>query len=80
MEVHMKLDTETQTNIKALIAIRDDPNTPPAVCIQAIQTMQKIIDSASIASKADTPTASDIMEKIRADLASGKKTTKRKEG
>jgi len=42
--------------------------------------MQKIIDSASIAGKADTPTASDIMEKIRADLASGKKTTKRKEG
>src|SRR5574344_331658 len=41
MEVNMQLDKETQTNIKALIAIRDDLNTSPAVRIQAIQTMQK---------------------------------------
>ena len=76
----MELNEQTERNLNKLVTLRDDPNTPPAVCIQAIQTMQKIIDSASIASKADTPTASDIMEKIRADLASGRKTTKRKEG
>lgn len=76
----MELNEQTERNLNKLVTLRDDPNTPPAVCIQAIQTMQKIIDSASIAGKANTPTASDIMEKIRADLASGKKTTKRKEG
>ena len=38
----MNLDKETETNIRALIAIRDDVETSPAVRIQAIQTMQKI--------------------------------------
>ena len=39
----MNLDKETETNIMALIAIRDDVETSPAVRIQAIQTMQKIM-------------------------------------
>lgn len=61
----MKIDTETQKNIKQLIQIRDDVSTSPAVRIQAIQTMQKILDSIG-ASQSDTqPKAEDIMKKIR---------------
>ena len=61
----MNLDTETQTNIKALIAIRGDLNTSPAVRIQAIQTMQKIMDNIGATVSDDRPTADDIMKKIR---------------
>ena len=61
----MKLDTETQTNIKALIAIRDDLNTSPAVRIQAIQTMQKIMDNIGATASDDRLTVDDIMKKIR---------------
>ena len=61
----MKLDTETQTNIKALIAIRDDLNTSPAVRIQAIQTMQKIMDNIGATASEDRLTTDDIMKKIR---------------
>ena len=61
----MKIDTETQTNIKALIAIRDDLNTSPAVRIQAIQTMQKIMDNIGATASDDRLTAEDIMNKIR---------------
>ena len=61
----MKIEKETQENIKQLIQIRDDVATSPAVRIQAIQTMQKILDSIG-ASQSDTqPTADDIMKKIR---------------
>lgn len=61
----MTLDKETQTNIKALIAIRDDLNTSPAVRIQAIQTMQKIMDNIGATASDDRPTTDDIMKKIR---------------
>ena len=61
----MKLDKETQTNIKALIAIRDDLNTSPAVRIQAIQTMQKIMDNIGATASDDRLTTEDIMTKIR---------------
>ena len=61
----MQLDKETQTNIKALIAIRDDLNTSPAVRIQAIQTMQKIMDSIGATASDDRPTTDEIMKKIR---------------
>ena len=61
----MTLDKETQTNIKALIAIRDDINTSPAVRIQAIQTMQKIMDNIGATASDDRPTTDDIMKKIR---------------
>lgn len=61
----MKIEKETQENIKQLIQIRDDVATSPAVRIQAIQTMQKILDNMG-ASQSDTqPTADDIMKKIR---------------
>lgn len=61
----MNLDKETQTNIKALITIRDDLETSPAVRIQAIQTMQKIMDNIGATASDDRLTTDDIMKKIR---------------
>ena len=48
-----------------LIKIRDDVETSPAVRIQAIQTMQKIIDNMGAATSEERPSADDIMKKIR---------------
>ena len=61
----MKIEKETQENIKMLIKIRDDVETSPAVRIQAIQTMQKILDNMGAAAPDNTPTADDILAKIR---------------
>ena len=61
----MKIDKETEQNIKMLIKIRDDLETSPAVRIQAIQTMQKILDNMGAAAPDNTPTADDILAKIR---------------
>ena len=63
----MKLDItkETELNIKALIAIRDDLNTSPAVRIQAMQTMQKIMDALGATVEDDRPSENDILNKIR---------------
>ena len=61
----MKIEKETQENIKMLIKIRDDLDTSPAVRIQAIQTMQKILDNMGAAAPDNTPTADDILAKIR---------------
>lgn len=61
----MKLDKETETNIKALIAIRDDLETSPAVRIQAIQTMQKIMDNIGAQADDKLPTAASIMKELR---------------
>ncbi|MBO7529855.1 MAG: hypothetical protein J6T37_08280 [Bacteroidales bacterium] len=51
--------------MKTLIAIRDDVDTSPAVRIQAIQTLQKIIDAVGVVKTDDQPSAEDIMKKIR---------------
>ena len=61
----MNLDKETEINIQALIGIRDDIETSPAVRIQAIQTMQKIMDNIGAAASDGRPTADGIMNKIR---------------
>lgn len=61
----MKLDKEIEQNMKTLIAIRDDVDTSPAVRIQAIQTLQKIIDAVGAVKTDDQPSAEDIMKKIR---------------
>ena len=63
----MKIDIRKQTeqNIKALIAIRDDLETSPAVRIQAMQTMQKIMDALGASVADDKPTEEDILNKIR---------------
>ncbi len=65
----MKLEKETQENIKMLVKIRDDVETSPAVRIQAIQTLQKILDNMGTTTTESQPSAEDIMKKIR----SGKK-------
>lgn len=61
----MKIDKETEQNIKMLIKIRDDVETSPAVRIQAIQTMQKILDNIGASDSEAKPSAGDIMSKIR---------------
>lgn len=61
----MKIDKETEQNIKMLIKIRDDVETSPAVRIQAIQTMQKILDNIGATAADNGPSADDIMSKIR---------------
>lgn len=61
----MKLEKETEQNIKTLIAIRDDVETSPAVRIQAIQTMQKIMDNVGASADDEKATADDIINKIR---------------
>lgn len=48
-----------------LIKIRDDVETSPAVRIQAIQTMQKILDNIGATAADNGPSADDIMSKIR---------------
>ena len=61
----MEINKETQNNIKQLIQIRDDAGTSPAVKIQAIQTLQKIIESIGVSASDTQPSAEDIMKKIR---------------
>lgn len=56
---------ETQKNLETLKEIRDDPMTSPAVRIQAIQTMQKILDGIGATAQPDKITEEDIMKKIR---------------
>lgn len=56
---------ETQKNLETLKEIRDDPMTSPAVRIQAIQTMQKILDGIGASATDNRPTEEDIMKKIR---------------
>lgn len=60
-----KFEKETQENIKQLVQIRDDAATSPAVRIQAIQTLQKILDNMGAAVSDSQPSAEDIMAKIR---------------
>lgn len=62
-----KFEKETQENIKQLVQIRDDVATPPAVRIQAIQTLQKILDSIGASASDNQPSAEDIMSKIRSN-------------
>lgn len=60
----MKTKTETKKNIETLIEIRDDANNLPAVRVQAIQTMQKLI-------KEDDPETQrnlEVLKSIRDDV------------
>lgn len=63
----MKLDKETEYNLKTLISIRDDVETSPAVRIQAIQTMQKIMDGLGGTNTENKLSADDILKKIRSE-------------
>ena len=62
-----KFEKETQENIKQLVQIRDDAATSPAVRIQAIQTLQKILDNMGASATDGQPSAEDIMKKIRSN-------------
>lgn len=61
----MKLDKQIEMNIKTLIDIRDDVGTSPAVRIQAIQTLQKIMDSLNVVESDVQPNEEEILNKIR---------------
>lgn len=61
----MKLDKQIEMNIKTLIDIRDDVETSPAVRIQAIQTLQKIMDSLNVVESDNQPNEEEILNKIR---------------
>ena len=63
----MKLDYKQirEDNMAALLAIRDNPDTPQAVKIQAIQSIQKIrLETAPAADNAVNE--ADILKRIRA--------------
>ena len=53
-----------EENIERLLKIRDGVDTPPAVQIQAIQGIQKILAECAPVQD-DRPTETDIMKKIR---------------
>lgn len=60
----LNYDQIREENIERLLKIRDGVDTPPAVQIQAIQGIQKIL--AECAPVEDNrPTEADIMNKIR---------------
>ena len=61
----MELDKQIEMNIKTLIDIRDDVGTSPAVRIQAIQTLQKIMDSLNVVESDVQPNEEEILNKIR---------------
>lgn len=60
----MNIKKETEANVKMLVSIRDDVETSPAVRIQAIQTLQKIMDACNVVPEGQV-TEDDIMKKIR---------------
>lgn len=53
-----------EENINRLLKIRDGVDTPPAVQIQAIQSIQKILTECAPVED-NRPTEADIMKKIR---------------
>ena len=61
----MKLDKQIENNIKTLIDIRDDVTTSPAVRIQAIQTLQKIMDSLNCNESGNQPNEDEVLNKVR---------------
>ena len=65
----MEIKGQTEANLKKLMEIRDNLETPPAVCIQAIQTIQKIIDNTGASAESARPTETQIMELIRKNNA-----------
>ena len=60
----LNYDQIREENIERLMKIRDGVDTPPAVQIQAIQGIQKILAECAPVQD-DRPTEADIMNKIR---------------
>ncbi|MCQ2308035.1 MAG: hypothetical protein MJ000_10830 [Bacteroidales bacterium] len=61
--------TIREQNVRTLLEIRDDPEAPPSVKIQAIQTMSKIMAENPV--EDDETSAASIMEKIRGQKKNG---------
>lgn len=68
--MRFKLTEELQTNIEMLRQIRDDNSTPPAVRVQAMQSLIKMMQLQNAEATTETeiqrPTPADIMARIRA--------------
>lgn len=56
-----------EDNLKRLLKIRDDDETSPAVQIQAIQSIQKILAEVAPAEEEAKPTGKDILAKVRGE-------------
>ncbi len=61
--------TIREQNVRTLLEIRDDPEAPASVKIQAIQTMSKIMAENPV--EDDETSAASIMEKIRGQKKNG---------
>ncbi len=58
-----------EDNLKRLLAIRDADETSPAVQIQAIQSIQKILAEVDPAAEEVKPTGKDLLSRIRGSEA-----------
>lgn len=58
-----------EDNLKRLLAIRDADETSPAVQIQAIQSIQKILAEVDPAAEEVKPTGKDLLSRIRGNEA-----------
>lgn len=56
-----------EDNLKRLLTIRDADETPPAVQIQAIQSIQKILAEVAPPAEETAATGKSILAKIRGD-------------
>lgn len=56
-----------EDNLKRLLRIRDADETPPAVQIQAIQSIQKILAEVAPPAEETAATGKSILAKIRGD-------------
>lgn len=75
--MRFKLTDELDTNIRILRDIRDDESAAPAVRIQAIQALAKMMSISNEVSPETATTEADIMTKIRSSISKEKSSTKK---
>ena len=63
----MDYDKIREDNLKRLLRIRDAEETPPAVQIQAIQSIQKILAEVAPPAEETAVTGKSLLAKIRGD-------------
>ena len=64
---NMDYDKIREDNLKRLLRIRDAEETPPAVQIQAIQSIQKILAEVAPPAEETAVTGKSLLAKIRGD-------------
>ena len=64
---HMDYKKIREDNLARLLRIRDADETPPAVQIQAIQSIQKILAEVAPPAEVTTATGKSILAKIRGE-------------